>query len=218
MSEACKAKLGPLCAQFESSDPDDVAIVGLAEEVIAILKAFKHYSKDKAILSCKQVGVHPKNRDGEGMLLSRVYSRGNKALTVRFSFTVLQRDTIAIEDNPHTKEIEKFTLKQCASIKNSAQYHEGEVTHGPLGATHMNHFIALVHDECPYEGPDSKFAEGGKVSQAKCFRDKGVQKATVEGIPWDVIDYVVAIEFPAIPVIIQRYLNVVASAAEGIFY
>lgn len=194
-----------------TGDPDDSMICWCKDELIRLAERYDegYYQ----VLSCKQVGVAPWNRDGEGLVLSRAISRGKKIKAVGFSFSVMQADALAFEDDPRSLHIAEATVKFTSMDPNCAQYKVHEVKVGPCGATHANHFLAMVHDEVPCTEP--LISENGRVSQEKCFRDPNIKKAVQGGVKWFIFRARLALAFPALPKIIQQALNCVSQIAEG---
>ena len=125
----------------------------------------------------------------------------------------IKENLIAMEDNPATKHIEKFTLDTCARSPKYAEYRPGEVRVGSLGAGHANHGFAMLHDkrQCDIEA----ISENGYLSHDKCFKDAGIRNATLNGMTWKVLRWEVEAAFPSIPRIVQAALNTVTQIAEG---
>lgn len=210
LSKDCHAELHILVMRAVG-EPDDSRIRKCTDDMIAV--CLKHNYASVQTIHPKAVGVHPKNRDGEGLLLGRAVSRGEKILSVGFSWKVVALDAICFEDHPGHRQIADFTMDQCAANPGMAQYVRHEVKFGPVGATHCNHWLAMVGDESPCTSPT--LSEDGKMSQRKVFVDKDAKHAVEHGLKWVAISYLVEEAFPAIPTIIQRALNASSQMGEG---
>ena len=135
----------------------------------------KHGYMYDAVLTPKQVGVHPKNRDGEGFKVSRAVSRGVKVKSVGCRMEVAERDAIGFQDHPIHRHVAKYTMLQCQQQPDMAQYDSQSIQIGPAGCTHFNHFLATVHDERPCTDPT--VSEDGKMSKKKYYKDAVMMKA-----------------------------------------
>ena len=210
LSKECFEALKHVCDQA-SRDPDDAHIVARKEELMELgQKYMQVYSTE---VHCKSMGVHPKNRDGEGFKLARSQQNGAKLKKQGFSSNVLKNDTIAVEDHPIDKHVAHHTMKECEVQPDMARYKLDEIKYGPLGATHANGFFACVHDQTPCKIPS--ISEDGKMSLSKCFADTGIEKAVNSGVVWQVWKWQVEAALPMVPVIIQRALNATAQLAAG---
>ena len=210
LSKACYDQLKPFVDRAQG-DPDDACIVACMDGIMRV--CFEHGMAYEATVHSKQVGIHPKNRDGEGFILGRAISRGVKVTQCGFSWRVVKMDAVAVEDHPLHRHIAKSTKLQSDLNPGAAQYVESEVRLGPLGATHINHWIAMVHDESPCNEPT--ISENGKMSKRKCCADPGTKEAERVGLVWKVLRHQVEQAFGSIPIIIQRALNLTAQMAEG---
>ena len=210
LSPACHAELKELVDRVKG-DPDDAMLVSNAAEILNVCE--RHGQLYETVLHSKAVGVHPKNRDGEGLTVQRAISRGVKFKAVGFVHAIAERDTVGFEDHPVIKHIAKFTMKQCASQPGMAQYIENNIKIGPAGATHCNHFLAMVYDGSPCT--EESIAEDGHMSQRKCFKDGQLANGVKVGMKWRVVRWPVEAAFSEIPTIIQGALNATAQMSEG---
>ena len=206
-----QVELGQLVEKYHTLDPNDGRIVTIAESMEAV--CVKHNLMYKQVFHCKQVGIHPQNRDGEGFSLGRCLSRGMKICTLGFSKTVVQADAYAFEDHPVQKHIANFSLKQNLVYTDMAEYDANVVKIGPAGATHCNHFLAMLFDERPCNAVG--ITEFGRLSKRLCYKDSGLREACETGLEWKVFKWQVEHTFPVIPTIIQRARNAISQVAEG---
>ena len=212
MSQDCYEAFAKVVA-VANGNPDESMIVCCKDEFMRLGVEFNEGYKQ--VLHCKQVGVGPWNRDGEGLVLSRAVSRGRAIRMCGFSFTTMQADAVAFEDDPIHTPIAKATIDFTSVDPGCAKYKAHEVKVGPAGATHANHFLAMVHDEVPCDEPS--ISEHGKVSREKCFKDQNIKKAVLTGVEWYIFRSRLVKLFPDIPKIVQAALNCIASIADGDF-
>ena len=210
LSTQCFQALKPIVDRA-MGDPADATIVACKDQILEICEAYGMLYEQ--VFHCKAVGIHPKNRDSEGFVLNRAHGRGKKIKNQGFSKSVIANDAIAVEDHPIHKHVEAYTLQQCKANPDMAQYREGCVKIGPLGATHANQWIACVHDETPCDIPG--ISEGGRMSRAMCCKARGIAEAVDVGITWKVLRWPVEEAFPMIPSVIQRALNATSQMGEG---
>ena len=81
----------------------------------------------------------------------------------------LSSNCVAIQDNPTTRRVAKFTIDRCSMSDRFARYSFDEVKAGTLGAGHATHGFAQTHDEVPCAIPE--ISEDGKMTQKKCFAE-----------------------------------------------
>jgi hypothetical protein len=208
---ALSMALKPLVDRATCHGVEDSVIVYCKEEIMNILLTHKYAYR--AQWHAKVVGVHPCNRNGEGILWPRAQSRIVKIRTIGWSWTTSEVNAVNIEDHPMKKHIAKNTVKICSQSDKFAKYNVDEIKSGSLGAGHCNHGIAMVIDEVPCEFP--RISEHGKMSYNKVASDPGFKEAIDKGMRWVTIRWEVEEEFPQIPSIIQSALNAVAQIAEG---
>lgn len=203
-----KAKFKKVISDFDS---DKVGIV--ATKDLLVKTALESGLAYKLQLPAKFVGVHPTNRNGEGLEANRVHSRGALILQAGWSWAAIDSNSIAIEDCPVKKHVARFTCDLCGLSEKFAAYKPEEVKVGSLGAGHANHWLACVAEGVPCSTPG--ISEEGKMSAALCCQDLGVKEAVEKGLRWTILRHEVESEFPMVPNIIQGALNAQASAHEG---
>ena len=108
MSEECHVAFAKVVA-VANGNPDEAMIVWCKDELVRLGWAYNEGYEQ--VLHCKQVGVGPWNRDGEGLVLSRATSRGKKIKGCGFSFATMQADAVAFEDDPVLQPIAKATVE-----------------------------------------------------------------------------------------------------------
>jgi hypothetical protein len=206
---ALKAELSAIIAKYK--EEDNTQVVTCKDLIMDACR--KHNQTYKIVCTVHQLGIHPLQRDGEGVHCGRAQTRVAMIKSIGFSWAAISPNLICMEDNPHTKAIEKMTLKQCASNPKYARYREGTIVGGSLGAGHAIHGAAQLVDEVPCD--ISSISENGKMSKAKCFKDKGLKAFCEDGLAVEMIKWQVEDAFKEVPKIIQSALNTVTQVAEG---
>ena len=125
MSKDCYEAFAKVVA-VANGDPDESMIVWCTDECMRL--GSEGNEGYKQVLHCKQVGVSPWNRDGEGLVLSRAVSRGKNIRGCGFSFATMQADAVAFEDDPVLTPIAKATIDFTSVDPGCAKYKAHEVT------------------------------------------------------------------------------------------
>ena len=162
----------------------------------------------------KWMGIHPANRGGEGVHPGRAQTRVLKIFTAGFSLPAIRDNLVGMEDHPVLRQIEKFTLQSCSLSPEYAVYKKGEIKGGCLGASHATHGFAQVHDERPCHIP--AISDGGVMSKAKLFTDKGIETAATKGLKYLMVRWEIGAVFGDVPIIISAALNTVQQIGEGL--
>jgi hypothetical protein len=204
-------ELKAIVEMYEGEAEGSDNVVTLKDDIIRACK--QHKCCRAATLHVKQIGPHPSNRDGEGLAAERAQTRLKVIKKGGCSLATLRPNCVAIEDNPTTRSVAKFTMEVCSMSEQFARYSLDEVKAGTLGAGHATHGFAQLHDEVPCTIPE--ISEDGKMSKKKCYSDKHIKACVENGIEYDLIDWRVERAFPIIPHIIQSALNVVQQVSEG---
>ena len=127
---ALKAELSAIIAVYK--EEDNTQVVTCKDLIMDACR--KHNQTYKIVCTVHQLGIHPLQRDGEGVYCGRAQTRVAMIRSIGFSWAAIIPNLICMEDNPHTKAIVKMTLKQCASNPKYARYREGTIVGGSLGA------------------------------------------------------------------------------------
>ena len=202
-------ELQPICDAY--TNVDNTQVCKYKDDIIDA--CFRHGYASKVWVTCKQLGIHPKNRDGQGVHCMRAQTRVSNILAVGCSLSAIEANLVAIEDHPMLKRIEAKTLQQCSTNAKYARYKAGEIVGGTLGAGHAVHGFSQLHDEVPCDIPN--ISVDGRMSQEKCFRDKMLKKFVTEPFEVTMLKWGVEEAYPIIPHIIQSALNTVHQIAEG---
>jgi hypothetical protein len=211
LPSALRIALLPLVKRATDHGVADSVIVSCKEQIITLLHEFKYAYVSQWY--AKLVGVHPRNRNREGLLWPRAHTRVFKVRNVGWSWKTSEASAVCIEDHPTSKHIAKFTVKVCSQSDHFARYVEDEIKLGSLGAGHCNHGIACVIDGVPCEIPE--ISENKKMSYHKVASDPGFKEAIDKGMRWVTLRWEVEADFPEIPNIIQSALNAISQIADG---
>ena len=165
----------------------------------------------------KQMGIHPKNRSGKKMVATTMQKKGNKIKNVGFATALCGTDrAVAFEVNPMTNHIEDHTIATTSASKLFATYEKGVIRGGSCGCGHLNQFLAAAHD-----GAETQYSDLCDVGDTK-FSWRVVAKGNVDfenaiqnGIVWFMIKWEIERDYPELPSIIQRGLNVEHHVGEG---
>ena len=139
----------------------------------------------RAQIPPKMMGVHPMNRDGEGITETGVVRVGDGIGVLGCSKQVLEENAICVEENPSTKKIEQFT-KEVTDVSDRLQtVTTGMVKYGSLGNGHSYQFLCAAIDGAAWEGDLAD--ENGRLCKKK-LADVGVDERLLEaGVEWEVI-------------------------------
>ena len=204
--------LETVCQNYYGSDESrNEQIVKMKDDIIVAAKKHKFCREVK--YNVKQLGPHPCNREGEGISDVRAQSRVMVIKAGGFSAPTIRPNCISMQENPITKHIEAFTLKQCAKSPKYARYEANMVLAGTLGAGHATHGFAQIIDEVPCDLP--KISVNGRMSKELCYQDPGIKSACEDGLWFDELDYRIEVVFPMIPWIVSAALNTVTQVAMG---
>ena len=113
--------LETVCQNYSGNDESrNEQIVKMKDDIIVAAKKHKFCREVK--YNVKQLGPHPCNREGEGISDVRAQSRVMVIKAGGFSAPTIRPNCISMQENPITKHIEAFTLKQCAKNPKYARY------------------------------------------------------------------------------------------------
>ena len=159
----------------------------------------------RAQIPPKMMGVHPMNRDGEGITETGVVRVGDGIGVLGCSKQVLEENAICVEENPSNKKIEQFT-KEVTDVSDRLQtVTTGMVKYGSLGNGHSYQFLCAAIDGAAWEGDLAD--ENGRLCKKK-LAEVGVDERLLKaGVEWEVIAYQVDAEFPDIATIVQSAIN-----------
>ena len=210
-------------AQFDelyraATNADDTRLVKLKDDMLRLLLAAGECKRKH--VHVKSMAVHPQNRGGSKMEVLKVYSKGAKIIAVGVSWTKCGPDVcIAFEDDPAKRHIAKAAAELSRSSTSFAQYDEGQVEGGSVGAGHWNQFLAAIEDgrEVPPMYRD-RLCEHGRtcLDKERLCRGQPVLREILEkGLVWSIVSWRIESRFPRLPNIFQKALNVEHHIGEG---
>ena len=164
-----------------------------------------------------QMGIHPKNRQGKKMIATTMQKKGNKITNVGFRNQLCGPDrAIAFEVTPLSNHIEAHTLAVTSASPMFATYGAGVVRGGSCGCGHLNQWLAAVRHGAETSYTD--LCDKGETRLRAGIVTKGnpeYEKAVQEGITWFMFKYQMEDQYPELPSIIQRALNIEHHVGEG---
>ena len=175
----------------------------------------KHGYLHEREMHVKSMGIHPSNRGKTGVHAGRAHTRVDCIFRAGYSEADIRENLVGIEDHPSKQHIQKFTLAQCSTLDAYANYKEGEVKGGTLGAGHATHGFAQVFDQRPCA--IASISEDGVMSQRILFTDPGIKKSVMVGSKYKMLRWEIEDAFHQVPEIVQAALNTVIQIAEGMF-
>jgi len=204
------AEIDGLISEYIKGSAVTARIVSSKDRIVELLE--KHGKIYNLQAQSKFVGIHPSNRDNEGISWKRVETRGAKINALGFSWESCKNDCIAFEDDPVTQAIADHTLQVTSMSNRFAKYDKSDIKYGSVGAGHLNHLLisACQGVECD----DPNISENGKYSKPKLI-ESGFQEALDKGLRWKIIRFDVEKRFPKLPVLIQAALNAVGQIQDG---
>jgi hypothetical protein len=165
----------------------------------------------------KQMGVHPKNRSGKKMVPNTMQKKGIKITNVGFAQALCGIDrAIGFEVNPMSKHIEEHTIATTSASPMFAKYEKGLVVGGSVGCGHLNQWLAAVGDSAESSYSDVCDRGETKLSAHLVAKDNVEYELAIEkGIVWFLIKWEIERDYPELPNVIQRGLNVEHHVGEG---
>ena len=171
----------------------------------------------KAVLHSKHVGIHPSNRGGKRMMHASCHRKGHKILHVGFRLQLCGPDrAICFENNPNSNDVVAHTMNLTAS-EFFADYVPAQIRTGSVGCSHLNQWLAAIHDGAKTPYPTDMADPGSeKISKTRVIADnKNLHSAVHDGIIWTVIKFQIAVDYDKFPGLVQRALNTEHHVGEG---
>ena len=210
MSEEATREIDGLIAEYTTGSAVDAHVVSSKDRILQLLDdAGKVYTLQS---QSQFVGIHPSNRDNEGISWKRVETRGAQIHSLGFSWSACKNDCVAFEDDPATLAIARHTMRVTAMSNRFATYDEAAIKYGSVGAGHLNHLLLSVNQGIACD--DHRISENGKYSKAKLCAS-GFKEALDKGLYWKVIRFDVEKRFPQMPMLMQAALNAVGQIQDG---
>ena len=147
----CFSDVKEICQVFSKASLEDSKNVARKDAIAE--SCLKHGWAEYRDLNCKEVGGVSFNRGGEGVLWARAHTRLQVIKNGGMSFKTIANNLVALEDDPLSKAIAKYTCALNDRKKRYAPYEEHRVKAGNLGATHCNHGFACAKKGVPCNTP-----------------------------------------------------------------
>ena len=193
---------------------EDAKIVQSCTTMLQILKEAA-MSQEKR-LSVKSVVPHDENRGGALMKAQDVYRKLSKILSVGVSLDKCDPcRAIAFGRNPKNDRMSSKWLKHSTDNPHFATFDDTTIEAGSVGCGHLNQGLACIFDECLIPSSCTEIGEGRLDRHALCKNDPVLQDVLANGLTWTLIHYSIQDEFPKLPGMLQRALNVEHHIGEG---
>ena len=162
----------------------------------------------KAKLPPQQVGAHPQNRDGLGVVSDAVHDLLDSIAEVGYMPQKVDAVAVEIPDGSEGDEIRRFNHQLVG------------MSSGRLGVMQADKLRAATlcgsHTNNGVEHNNERITVDGKLSLQKIQeRDPGLHDAIVNGLPWRMITKAVAQNFPELLPLIQQCGNASLVKGEG---
>ena len=180
-------------------------------------EAARHLAKFmlKMRLQPLSVGIHPGDRDKEGMTPRGVWLRGGKIIASGFSFEAMGK-LYAFEDHPINRHIAKHTVAVTMSDE-FGDFDLMEVRVGPGNWTHSAMFCRMV--ECRSKCSDANIpCIEGRIDSDKILNDPmniRLSEYINDGMVWLVFPYWVEELYEWMPELFQSASNQEQQVQEG---
>lgn len=206
----CYAELQSIVETYETVG--DAKIVQIKDRIWdSCVRGGMGYEK---VMHVKECGACPTNRGGEGLSWYRAHSRASKIKISGFSLPAIVDNAFGMEDHPIDRIFAKYTAQLSNTDPHYARYDEMQVKIGCLGASHATHGFACVYDEVPCD--IESLSTNGTIDKTVVYKnDEALRNACEHGLPFKIIRWQVATEFPVVLKIVQRALNTVMQIGEG---
>ena len=165
----------------------------------------------------KHMGIHPKNRNGKKMNYMSMHKKGSKVFNVGFRLSLCGPDkAIAFENHPVTQNCKIHTLDLTRSPY-FGTYKPESIRMGSIGCSHLNQWIAAVHDgsQTPFSDAMSDPGQTAISTARVTHNAPELTTAVQQGLDWTCIKYQVEEAYPLLPSILQRALNIEHHVGEG---
>ena len=146
-----------------------------------------------------------------------MHKKDSSIVNVGFTFKLCGKDrAIAFENSPDTNHCENYTIQSTIGNSMFYQYPPGTVRAGSVGCGHENQFLAAVG--CAATTPESSLRVHGKETIGAhriASGNRDLAYAVQHGLEWTIIKHQVETQYPELPELIQRALNVEHHVGQG---
>ena len=219
-SKVAKDKFTSLYRQCIGMPDDDSRLVALKDDLLKLLKD-NHEATEKHIHPMSMV-PHIKNRGGSKMQWNKIWQKGVKILNVGASLAACGPDRAIAFVEDGDKPSGTAHIELCNTNKHYASYDDiGAIEAASVGCGHWNQMLANIVRGTPvpveYQS-NKKISEEGRPFLDKdrlCRSSKPLSQLTSMGLLTTLIRPRIAKEFPELPNILQKALNVENHIGEG---
>ena len=206
--------------QCVGMDENDTRLVAMKDDMLKLIA--DHGESIKKYVHPKAMVPHLKNRGGSKMQHTKIWSKGTKILCVGVSLSACDssRAIAFVEDGD--KPSAKAHIELCKTSKYYANYTDiGAIEAASVGCGHWNQMLANICDEIPVP---PKYIDNRKIGEDGWpFLDKArltrtsapLETLTTHGLYTTVIRSWLAKEYPELPNILQKALNIEHHIGEG---
>ena len=152
-----------------------------------------------------RMGVHPANRDGQGISDKRAHALMAKIQSTGFSWTACADNAVAFETNPNANHIDACTVQLSNFLDGLAAYSPGQVVAGSVGAGHLNQGLAGFLGNVPCD--IDEISVEGRMDRSTVEHDVNFKQALNEGLLFLVVRWQVEVAMPKMPQVFQSALN-----------
>jgi hypothetical protein len=197
---------------LEEYNKEGGAVVKIASELVSVLT--QHGLAWKTQLHSSQVGVHPKNRDGLGVIPAEVHEKLANIVGMGFVWEEVQ-NPMCSEVSPLRDTEIQFNIDLAEASGHMLAPIEVPLRTLAFRCTHTNQGIRAA---CA--GVESKYpvlcGSDGRMSASKLSElDKSLGEAIKSGLHWTVISWRVEEQWPNIIEILQEAGNAPAQIQKG---
>ena len=215
MSIVAKADIDVLYTMATQMKEDDSQLVSIVYRMLD--KIAEHQMSYTARCPSIHMGIHPNNRAGKQMVAADMNKKGAKIVNVGFTFKLCGKDrAIAFENSPDTNHCESYTIKSTIGNPMFYQYTPNTVRAGSVGCGHLNQFLAAVGCDATTVEPSLQVPGKTKIDSHRILAgNRDLAFAVEHGLEWTIIKHQVETQWPELPELIQRALNVEHHVGEG---
>ena len=153
----------------------------------------------------------------------KIYLKGSKIIAAGVSLSECgPNKAVAFEENPLKKTMGAAHVELCKTSPHFALYTDPDaIEAGSVGCGHWNQFLACIIDKRPVPPQFvNKLCESGHPNldpERLCWDQPVLRDLLQRGLEMTVIKHHVEIEYPQLPNIFQKALNVEHHIGEGDF-
>ena len=206
------ARFNTLYADAQSSDRES-KIVSTLSGIIKILKDTQ--SVEVVQMKLHRVGIHPMNRGGKRMSATTMNCKGSKIISVGVSKALCNPERAwCCEQDPIARESYHWTV-EVAKQSPMFAVPADSICAGSVGCSHLAQFLNAVQQRRPTNEKRLQGDQGNIDAVRLCSEDVELADLLENGLTWSMIPLKVLKQFPKLPAIFERGLNVEHHVGEG---